>query len=602
MKLTIALLTVIPGLLVAGDLTTLEQHRALFSALPNYESITADAKDNAKRAEWLQTPSTVNIPPKSEFETTAAYSSRLNAARTEAENALQTSIAETQMKGVELNAKLRVAAGALRKTQDELDDLTTWLKVKMEAYDADTQTVSSMTPDTFQFGIGDDKRSAVVSTKRALPSFKCPVDTARQLRACSDKGELYCYIRFTRPKIKLSWETITLPTTTGEKVAEGVGWLAVAIIVNAVDRNSLQNIHPGITEAKKCGANLIQIEGWTAASYINFQDKSGNRIVEFDAARERSPQSLDAPKQEDEPAKKVTGASSYLNSPASRQESATLPEASSAAVTEQPKVAMAKGINATKDRPFVNSLGMKFVPAGSQGVLFCMWETRVKDFQAFVDATGYDAIKDGPNGMPADTIELEGNRVIMKRAGGTWKDQHFPPGNTQSGLHPVVCVSFLDAEAFCTWLTKRDAERLPTGWGYRLPTDGEWSAACGTTEFPWGDHWPPGPTDGNYSGTDAWARTAPVGSFTPNPYGLFDMGGNVWELCATWYESSMNDATILEAVPGLKNDGGQPLRVVRGGAWNRNERPILRSAFRDVSDPRGRLNCYGFRVVLAGGG
>ena len=261
-----------------------------------------------------------------------------------------------------------------------------------------------------------------------------------------------------------------------------------------------------------------------------------------------------------------------------------------------------KGIKATQAQPFVNPLGMKFVSAGTQGVFFCIWETRVKDFQAFVDATGYDAIKDGPNGSPAATIEMEGKRVAAKLSGGTWKDPHFPPGNAQTGEHPVVCVSSLDAEAFCAWLTKRGADQLPSGWHYRLPTDGEWSAACGSSQFPWGDRWPPGPKDGNYSGTDTWARTAPVGSFTPNRYGLFDMGGNAWELCSSWYESSMNDAKILEAVPGLRNDGGQPLRVVRGASWNRNERPILRSAFRDVSDPRGRINCYGFRVVLVGGG
>ena len=283
----------------------------------------------------------------------------------------------------------------------------------------------------------------------------------------------------------------------------------------------------------------------------------------------------------------------------------------------------AKVVKATKDQPFVNSLGMKFVPAGTPGVLCCVWLTRVKDFAAFVDATGYDAIKDGPNGAPAFSLEKEGNGATWKQVGATWKDPRFPVGHGQSELHPVVCVSYLDAEAFCAWLTKRDADQLPEGWRYRLPTDGEWSAACGSAEFPWGDHFPPGGRDGNYSGTetmigplqglsdefskagrtDGWARTAPVGSYTPNRYGLFDMGGNAWEWCASWYKASMNTAETLEAIPALKDDGGgQSARVLRGGSWYNFVRVNLRSAYRYLGDPRNRIGLHGFRVVLVGGG
>jgi len=282
-----------------------------------------------------------------------------------------------------------------------------------------------------------------------------------------------------------------------------------------------------------------------------------------------------------------------------------------------------KVIKATRDEPFVNSLGMKFVPAGTPGELCCVWLTRVKDFTAFVDGTGHDAITDGPNGAPAYTLEKEGDGANWKQAGGTWKDPRFPSGHGQDGLHPVVCVSYLDAEAFCSWLTKRDADHLPDGWHYRLPTDGEWSAASGPFKFPWGETWPPGHTDGNYTGTetmigswqgfsdefskagrtDGWARTSPVGSFTPSRYGLFDMGGNAWEWCASWYKASMNDAETLVAIPVLQNDGGgQMFRVLRGGAWRSDERVFLRSAYRDSIDPRKRNDNSGFRVVLVGGG
>jgi serine/threonine protein kinase/formylglycine-generating enzyme required for sulfatase activity len=290
----------------------------------------------------------------------------------------------------------------------------------------------------------------------------------------------------------------------------------------------------------------------------------------------------------------------------------------------------AKVNKATKDQPFVNSLGMKFVPvkiaggtSAGQQVLFSIWETRVQDFEAFVEATGYDAIKDSPNGAPACTVEKEGTGVDWKQAGGTWKDPRFPPDHGQNGEHPVVCVSFPDAEAFCVWLTKRDAAKLPSGWRYRLPTDEEWSAACGVGEFPWGDNYPPGSKDGNYSGTetmigplqgvseefskagrsDGWARTAQVGKFTPNRYGLFDMGGNAWEWCGTWYKASMNDTKTLKAVPALKEDGGgQAARVVRGGSWYNSVRVLLRSGCRFSDYPRRRKDNYGFRVVLVGGG
>jgi flagellar basal body-associated protein FliL len=98
--------------------------------------------------------------------------------------------------------------------------------------------------------------------------------------------------------------------------------------------------------------------------------------------------------------------------------------------------------NATKDHPWVNSLGMKFVPVAGTQVLFSVWDTRVQDFETFVKITGYDAT----GGMWS--IGKSGT----KQRGATWKDPGFSRGST----HPVVGVSWNDSEEFYKWLTKRE--------------------------------------------------------------------------------------------------------------------------------------------------
>lgn len=271
----------------------------------------------------------------------------------------------------------------------------------------------------------------------------------------------------------------------------------------------------------------------------------------------------------------------------------------------------------TRNAPFENELGMKFVPAGTPGVLFSMWETRVRDFVAFVADTGYDAISEA-NGDLAFTLEDGGK---WKQAGGTWKDPRFPKSAGQTGEHPVVCVSYQDAEEFCVWLTKRDraAGKIPAAASYRLPTSEEWSKANGSGKYPWGDSYPPKSKDGNYLGkegmvgalqgltvdlvnagfSDSAARTSVVGMFAENNYGLHDMGGNVAEWCATWYRASLNEAGALEQYQALKNDGGgETYRVLRGGSWNFYAADNMRSSLHTSGAPRSRVDRNGFRCVL----
>lgn len=105
--------------------------------------------------------------------------------------------------------------------------------------------------------------------------------------------------------------------------------------------------------------------------------------------------------------------------------------------------------NATPDEPFVNSLGMKFVPVPDTGVLFCIHEVRYKDYAAYA-------------------AEVQG-------VDDTWKDQTCD-GYTlteRTEDHPVMKVSWEDAQKFCAWLSKKE------GKTYRLPTDREWSYAVG---------------------------------------------------------------------------------------------------------------------------
>jgi serine/threonine protein kinase len=267
-----------------------------------------------------------------------------------------------------------------------------------------------------------------------------------------------------------------------------------------------------------------------------------------------------------------------------------IPAASGAAKDE------ALPFKATKEAPFVNTLGMKFVPVpilggptGGQRVLFSVWDTRVQDYEAFVKETKRERLK-------AD----------------------FPQGPT----HPAVNVNWEDAQLFCQWLTSREqtASRLPAEWRYRLPSDHEWSCAVelGAREdaaklpveksakiddaFPWGSGWPPRKGAGNHAGEelrpalaagkypsvkdvipgydDSFVNTSPVGSFPANAYGLYDMGGNVWQWCEDWFDASHKD------------------RVLRGDSWLTRDRNSLLSSYRYRHGPGGRLNDFGFRCVL----
>ena len=226
------------------------------------------------------------------------------------------------------------------------------------------------------------------------------------------------------------------------------------------------------------------------------------------------------------------------------------------------------------------------------------------EFAAFARETGHD-----PRGCRLFT-----GRAWVEDPNRTWRD----PGYAQDDRHPVVCVSFEDAQRYVQWLSRK------TGRSYRLPTEAEWeyAARAGTTTARfWGDdrqlacgfanvldfsfaeemNWSKGDTNEVFQCRDDFAYTAPVGSFRPNAFGFYDMLGNVYQ----WIEDCFHDSYHAAPSDGsawVKDCRGVPgstkVRILRGGSWHKFPWS-LRSAVREYSDPSFRLNSVGFRVARA---
>ena len=160
-------------------------------------------------------------------------------------------------------------------------------------------------------------------------------------------------------------------------------------------------------------------------------------------------------------------------------------------------------------------------------------------------------------------------------------------------------VNWNDATAFCQRLTDTDHKngKLLAGESYRLPTEAEWEYACraGTqTRWSFGND---ESQFGNYGWYEGNAQNVgqgyahKVGMKKPNPAGLFDMHGNVWEWCSDWIGSGLSGGTD-PAGPGGGSD-----RVDRGGSWGNNDPANCRSAYRHCIVPSYRDRNQGFRVA-----
>ena len=153
---------------------------------------------------------------------------------------------------------------------------------------------------------------------------------------------------------------------------------------------------------------------------------------------------------------------------------------------------------------------------------------------------------------------------------------------------PVINVSWEDAVAFCDWLSQK------TGADIHLPFEAQWEkAARGTDQrkYPWGNAEPSCDMT-NYN--NCISRTMPVGSFVSDvsPYGVYDMGGNVYEWCADWYDASYYGVSPANGPTGPSSG---TRRVHRGGGWN-TDAHHARSIDRDNTPPYNNSTRLGFRI------
>ncbi len=211
-------------------------------------------------------------------------------------------------------------------------------------------------------------------------------------------------------------------------------------------------------------------------------------------------------------------------------------------------------------------------------------EVTVGQFSRFVEQTRYQTVAEQNGGA----ITPENN---WKRTPGVfWKSPGFP----QKSDHPVTCIALKDAEAFCSWMSELTGKRV------LLPTEAQWEYACraGTTDH---YYWPRNAFQRNgtrlanlFGIADGYKYTAPVGRFPPNPFGLYNMLGNVREHTQDMFDEKFYSKSPLEN-PVCRVIGAVQIR--RGSFWSGNVRGS-HCAARHHFAAYQTANTEGFRVVL----
>ncbi len=236
-------------------------------------------------------------------------------------------------------------------------------------------------------------------------------------------------------------------------------------------------------------------------------------------------------------------------------------------------------------------------------------EVTVGEFRAYVSATGYQTDAETKGGA-----YVWENSQWVQKSDANWRNPYFQ----QTDSHPVSCVSWFDAVAYCNWRSRSEGlkpvysiagSNAPSDWskgvidcdwtanGYRLPTEAEWEYSARGGKQNRGH---------KYAGSDdlsavGWywdnssKATHPVGTKAANEQGIFDMSGNVWEWCWDWYDSG-----YYAQSPGSdpRGAGSGSYRVLRGGSWNFSDY-ICRVANRCNDDPFNWFNFSGLRLARA---
>lgn len=254
-------------------------------------------------------------------------------------------------------------------------------------------------------------------------------------------------------------------------------------------------------------------------------------------------------------------------------------------------------------------------------------------FERFQKATGYVTVaertpkaSDFPNAPaenlvagsvvfwpPSEAVPLNDHMQWWNYVkGANWRHPEGPQSDLKGRMnHPVVQIAWEDANAYAKWV------------GKRLPTEAEWEyAARGglqRKDYVWGDEFKPsgrfmantfqGHFPDNNTREDAFGSTAPVKSFPPNGYGLYDMAGNVWEWVADWYRADYYSTLAAQAVvtdnpkgPADSHDPYEPgvhKRVMKGGSYLCTDQYCARymPGGRGKGDPDTGTNHLGFRLV-----
>ena len=214
------------------------------------------------------------------------------------------------------------------------------------------------------------------------------------------------------------------------------------------------------------------------------------------------------------------------------------------------------------------------------------YEVTVGEFRKFISATGYVTSAQ----TQGWSYVWDGTKTINQR-GVTWEYDAFGfKRNADQENRPVIYVSYIDAMAYCNWLSSTTKKK------YRLPTEAEWEYAARGGNKAVGKC--------NYSGSNvidevAWyknngnGQTHPVGEKKPNQMGIFDMSGNVAEWCADWYSEKYYSKKISDNPQGPESG---VTRSVRGGSWF-SDAGLARNSSRAGFDPNFSCGYNGFRIA-----